>query len=139
MDEKTCEVAFDQDNGIAYIAKYTDYKESEDKPKLDVELYNPMTGERVHKFKLLFKHLDTGDEGENHANYRFPVIIKQGESMYLSMPRLSAIRRGDQKDPPVFATWQIVKSEEEKKNESMGSLDDFITPIEKKLPTLNKL
>ena len=46
MDGKTCEVAFDQDNGIPYIAKYLDYKEME--KKLDVELYNPMTGERVH-------------------------------------------------------------------------------------------
>ena len=32
MDGKTCEVAFDQDNGIPYIAKYLDYKEK----KLDV-------------------------------------------------------------------------------------------------------
>ena len=27
MDGKTCEVAFDQDNGIPYIARYIDYKD----------------------------------------------------------------------------------------------------------------
>ena len=57
-----------------------------------------MTGEREkdeHLFKLLLKELDHGDEGENHADYRFPVMIKKGESMHMCMPKLSAIRRGD--------------------------------------------
>ena len=59
--------------------------------------------------------------------------------MHLCMPRLTSVRRGEQKDPPVFVTWQIVKSEEEKKNENAYLLDDFITPIKKKLPTQKKL
>ena len=58
--------------------------------------------------------------------------------MHLCMPRLAAVRRGDLK-APVFVTWQIVKSEEEKKNENTNVLDDFITPIEKKLPSQKKL
>ena len=42
-DGKTCEVAFDQDNGVAYIARYPRYDEAEE--KLEVELLNPMTGD----------------------------------------------------------------------------------------------
>ena len=63
MDDKTCEVVFDQENNIPYIAKYIEYKDLED--KLTVELYNPMTGEPVNlgnngtnPFKLLTKDLD---------------------------------------------------------------------------------
>ena len=74
--KKKCEVVFNQDYGISYIAKYIDYKDVDE--KLDVELYDPTTGERVYKFKLLMKHLDKGDEGDIHANYRFPVVIKKG-------------------------------------------------------------
>ena len=59
--------------------------------------------------------------------------------MHLCMPRLAAVGRDDPVDPPVFVTWQIVKSEEEKKNENTNVFDDFITPIEKKLPSQQKL
>ena len=59
--------------------------------------------------------------------------------MHLCMPRLAAVIRGDSKDPPAFVTWQIVKSEEEKKNENTNVLDDFVIPLEKKLPSQQKL
>ena len=116
MDGKTCEVVFDQDNGIPFIIKYIDYMDEEE--KVDVELYDPMTGVIVHKKKLLMKELDKGDDWDCHSNYRFAVIIKKGESMHMCMPRLKAIRRFDNKDTPVFVTWQIVKSEDEKINEN---------------------
>ena len=76
MDSKRCEVAFDQDNGIPYIVKYIDYKYVD--KNYEVELYDPMTGDRVHNFKLLMEHLDQADYYDNHSNYRFPVVIKKG-------------------------------------------------------------
>ena len=57
-----------------------------------MELYNAMTGERDHKFKLLLKSLDEGDGFDIHRNYRFPVIIREGEEMYFCMPKLYSIR-----------------------------------------------
>ena len=51
MHGKLCEVVFNQDNGISYIAKYIEYSDVD--KKIDVELINPMTGKLVHTFKLL--------------------------------------------------------------------------------------
>ena len=51
MDGKHCGVAFNQNNGISYIAKYIEYSDVD--KKMDVELINPMTGKLVHTFKLL--------------------------------------------------------------------------------------
>ena len=104
MDGKRFEVAFDQDKGISYIVRYFDYYSFVG--KLDVELYDPMTGERVHKCKFLMEHLEEADNGSIHENYRFPVVIKKGLSMYMCMPRLAcAAREYYFKDSPVFVTW----------------------------------